>query len=369
MNALGLRAGVKIAWLLGAPGRVNKTVILNRRRLSISAISTPPLVFAGLLVTLWAYKCVMMVVFQNKIIYMPSIPPFSRREKIEDYEPQCKPVRWQEKRIEAADGVDIALAVASVTGSREVSRKQATHVAIVYFQGNGGALPPRLPSLSMVLKALQRDAASSTTYTIVGLSYRGYWTSRGRPSERGIGLDAHAAIQYALTQLPKPSGHPVKLILWGQSIGAGVAASAAANLTSLQQEGEDVKGGSQVNTPRLSGLLLETPFMSVRAMLTTIYPQKWLPYRYLGPFLRNHWDSKAALQRIGGSSISRPKVLILQAANDELVPGSQSEGLEQICRDLELDVYRHVISGALHTDAAAKAQGRKSIVEFLKGYG
>jgi hypothetical protein len=37
---------------------------------TVTAILTPPAVFGGLLVTLWAYKCIMMVVFQNKIIYM-----------------------------------------------------------------------------------------------------------------------------------------------------------------------------------------------------------------------------------------------------------------------------------------------------------
>jgi hypothetical protein len=37
---------------------------------TITAVLTPPAVFGGLLITLWTYKCIMMVVFQNKIIYM-----------------------------------------------------------------------------------------------------------------------------------------------------------------------------------------------------------------------------------------------------------------------------------------------------------
>ncbi|KAL8806132.1 MAG: hypothetical protein Q9182_001533 [Xanthomendoza sp. 2 TL-2023] len=301
---------------------------------------------------------------------MPSIPPFSRSERIEDYEPQCRPVKWQEKRIKAQDGVDIALALASVDGCQQNSgRKNPAHVAIVYFQGNGGALPPRLPSLSMVLKALQHDAASSTTYTIVGLSYRGFWTSRGRPSERGIGLDAAAAIDYATTQLPRPNDKPITLLLWGQSIGAGVATTALANLSSRCPASIDGQGADRPATARVSGLLLETPFVSVRAMLTAIYPQKWLPYRYLGPFLRNHWDSRAALHEIATSSIPTPKILVLQAANDELVPSSQTVELEETCRGLKLDMERKVITGALHTDVAAKSQARRAIVDFLGGFG
>ncbi|KAL9027374.1 MAG: hypothetical protein Q9196_004090 [Gyalolechia fulgens] len=214
----------------------------------------------------------MLVVFQNKIIYMPSVPPFSRSERISDYEAQCRPIDWQERRTKATDGVEIALAIGTVTGTKPTTTELQKHIVVIYFQGNGGSLPPRLPALSAVLKTLQRDAPSSTTYTLLGLSYRGFWTSRGRPSERGIGQDAAAAIRYALTELPEPFNSPTSLVLWGQSIGAGVATSAAAALSSR---------GYQAGGPGLSGLLLETPFVSVRAMLTTIYPQKWLPYRQL----------------------------------------------------------------------------------------
>lgn len=78
----------------------------------------------------------MMVIFQNKIIYMPSVPPFSRSESIEDYAKQCGGIKWKEERIMAADGVEIALAVASINGIKEEMRKEASHVAIVYFQGS-----------------------------------------------------------------------------------------------------------------------------------------------------------------------------------------------------------------------------------------
>ena len=76
-----------------------------------------------------------MVIFQNKIIYMPSVPPFSRSETIEDYTKQCGGITWKEKRIKAADGVDLALAVASVDGITDEVRKEASHIAIVYCQG------------------------------------------------------------------------------------------------------------------------------------------------------------------------------------------------------------------------------------------
>jgi hypothetical protein len=87
--------------------------------------------------------------------------------------------------------------------------------------------------------------------------------------------------------------------------------------------------------------------MNIRDMLVTIYPQKWLPYRYLWPFLRNHLDSWRALEQISQNpSTSLPKIVILEAERDELVPKSHGDALEKRCIDLGLDVKRHVIRGA-----------------------
>ncbi|KAL8710136.1 MAG: hypothetical protein Q9220_005219 [cf. Caloplaca sp. 1 TL-2023] len=133
---------------------------------------------------------------------MPSIPPFARSESIADYAAQCKGVEWRERRIKAADGVEVAVAVScGVQGSKVVDMEEAkkeakreakkqTHVAIVYFQGSD----------------------EST----------------------------------------------VNLVLWGQSIGAGVATSAAAALASIKQD-----GWNRAADIKISGLLLETPFVSV----------------------------------------------------------------------------------------------------------
>ena len=85
----------------------------------------------------------MLVLFQNKIIYMPSVPPFSRSEKIVDYAAGCRPVVWREERIRAADGTKLAVAVGEtpkkvqveeVRASRQVVKRRS-RVVIVYFQG------------------------------------------------------------------------------------------------------------------------------------------------------------------------------------------------------------------------------------------
>jgi hypothetical protein len=111
-------------------------------------------------------------------------------------------------------------------------------------------------------------------------------TSKGRPSESGIAKDAVATLEWIASQ---PRGDPasrVPVVLQGQSIGARVATNLTASLELLPKN-VDIKL-----------LILETPFTNTRDMLVTIYPQKWLPYRYLWPFLWDHLDSWRALTDI-----------------------------------------------------------------------
>ena len=289
----------------------------------------------------------MMVVFQNKIIYMPSVPPFSRSEKVADYATQCKPVEWREHNLRAVDGTALKLLEGSIRRV-ETSLKR---LVVVYFQGNASSLPPRLPYLSSILKSASKE--EDIDMSIIALSYRGFWTSRGSPSQAGIELDAEAALDWALKEYDSQTD----IVIWGQSIGAGVACVSAATL--LRRDPEKFK--------RITGLLLETPFVDLRAMLIALYPQKFLPYRYLTPFLKSTWDSKTALEQIGDSSPDL-RVTMLQAGDDEIVPDGQAAILEGVCRQRGIKIERFVIPGALHTDVMMKGQGKSHIVRFLKSF-
>jgi hypothetical protein len=106
----------------------------RRGFVEIPTVLLPPLVFGGLVIALWTWKCLMMVVFQNKIIYMPGLPPNARRETIEDYKNQCGGIQWREERIRSLDGTRISLCVASVE-SDFVTSPPAKTIYILYFQG------------------------------------------------------------------------------------------------------------------------------------------------------------------------------------------------------------------------------------------
>ena len=321
----------------------------------------------------------MMVLFQNKIIYMPGLPPNSRWETIADYKNQCGGIEWREQRIRSKDRTRISLCLASVDSGRQ-DLQELKRIYILYFQGqspffhlsysssciigNTSSLPPRLPFISSVLRML-RDRPLVTDfhvqYIMVCCSYRGYWTSKGRPSEKGIALDAAAALQWIKDDHARQEGNKtqlVQVIIWGQSIGAGVATNLAAQ--------QDPSSKDLL----LEVLILETPFVNVRAMLETLYPQKWLPYRYLWPFLRNHLDSWKSLGFLGGrfqaGGCRPPRILILEAGKDELVPSSHGDILERRCMEVGLSVKRKAIGSALHNEVLVRPGGRNAVVEAVR---
>lgn len=224
--------------------------------------------------------------------------------------------------------------------------------------GNASSIPPRLPDISRILGRL-RDASlpARYNYTMLGLSYRGYWTSHDRPSERGINKDAEAALRWTLqlhrdrsnvasTPLPNPI-----VLLWGQSIGCGFATNLAAN--------SDLP---------VDALVLETPFTSARDMLEALYPQKWLPYKYLWPFLRTHLDSMTNLgliaQKVKGVR-APPAVYLVVAGKDELVPADHGARLHQRCQSLGLHVQRYRVRSALHNEVMVRRDGQEAIAQCI----
>ncbi|KAE8344984.1 hypothetical protein BDV24DRAFT_170964 [Aspergillus arachidicola] len=184
----------------------------------IPSLLVPPLIFVGLLLALWTWKCFWIVVLQDKLLYLSWLPPLARSEKIADYEAECRPVQWTEKHIRSLDGTKLA--------------------------GNGGSTPLRLPLLSQVLRTIKEKSMSTplptsssdgTEFTIVALSYRGYWTSSGRATQSGIELDAQAFLDWVSETYTAPDTD-LEIVLWGHSLGSAIASSATATYLSRHRD-------------------------------------------------------------------------------------------------------------------------------------
>ncbi|KAJ5084497.1 hypothetical protein NUU61_009076 [Penicillium alfredii] len=348
---------------------------------SIPPLLLPPVIFIGLLLGLWTWKCFWIIVMQNKLLYLSWLPPFSRSDKISEYESECKPVRWQEKRIRSLDGTKLAVCEGHIPvqdqrqkpiDSREKMKKKS--VVICYFQGNGGSTPLRLPLLSQVLRTIatkSQPTPDDPSYSIVALSYRGYWTSSGRATQSGIELDAQAFLNWVSETYSAPDTD-LQIILWGHSLGCAVASSALSSYLT-RRHAEQSTGPARLAP--IAGLILEAPISSIKDMLIGLYPQKWLPYRYLWPFSWNTWCTATALEQLAdyrdrtAGDQSVPPILILSPEQDEVVPPEVAGRLESRGHDLGLDIARKDVPRAMHIEAPIKIDGREALVHTTTGCG
>lgn len=105
------------------------------RQFHLHPLAAAPLILTGLFVALWTWKCTMLVLFQNAIIYNPFMPPNARSMRIEEFARQCGGVQWREERIRSLDGTEIALCVSQHPQGVTAGASSAREVYILYFQG------------------------------------------------------------------------------------------------------------------------------------------------------------------------------------------------------------------------------------------
>jgi fermentation-respiration switch protein FrsA (DUF1100 family) len=148
---------------------------------------------------------------------------------------------------------------------------------IAYFHGNGGHIGYRAERL---LRFSRED------YGVLMLEYRGYGANPGSPSEAGFYVDGRAALAF----LDREGMAPSRLVLYGESLGSGVAVTLAAQY-------------------QAAGLILEAPPTSVAEVAQCHFP--YVPAALL---VTDRFDS---LSRIG--KVKAP-LLVLHGERDRVVP-------------------------------------------------
>ncbi|HEU5481866.1 MAG TPA: alpha/beta fold hydrolase [Sphingomicrobium sp.] len=162
---------------------------------------------------------------------------------------------------------------------------------------------------------------------VVAFHYRGYRPSTGRPSADALVADAPLVLDAAIERVK-----PKRVIAVGFSIGSGVAASLAKN-------------------PSLDGLILVTPFDSLKAVARELYP--WLP---IGAFFRHEIDAAGLLR---GSEVP---VAIVAAGRDEIIPPGRTGAFRQGVPNL---VFDRTVSGAGHNDIYGRPDFQVAMREAL----
>lgn len=157
---------------------------------------------------------------------------------------------------------------------------------ILYMHGNAGTLGDRAERFRLF-----RDEG----FGVLALSWRGYGGSTGEPTETGLVEDGRAAMKLLRQKgLPKS-----RIILFGESLGSGVATQLAANPDT---------------TP--SAVILEAPFTSAADVARTRY---WfLP---VGKLMKDQFRSIDV-----APSVTAP-VFVFHGSADMIVPYEQGKRL------------------------------------------
>jgi uncharacterized protein len=177
---------------------------------------------------------------------------------------------------------------------------------LVWFHGNAGNISDRLLNIKLL-----HDRINTNIFIF---DYRGYGRSEGSVSEKGTYLDGEAAIAYLLG---RDDAATRKLILFGRSLGAAVAAEMATRFTTL-------------------GLILESPFVSIREMAREIFPS--LPISWL---LRTRYDTLEKVRLV------KTPILVLHGDRDATVPFAHGKRVFEVASQPK---RFHRIIAASHND-------------------
>lgn len=155
---------------------------------------------------------------------------------------------------------------------------------VIYYHGNAYNIGNR----SGIYGAL-----AGKGFGVLAPSYRGFGKSTGRPSEQGLYTDARAAVAFlAEKHIP-----PERIILFGESMGTGVA----------------VQMATEYN---VGGIVLQAAYMSVVGRAAEIY--RYIPVRRL---IKDQYDSIGKIPNV------KAPLLLCHGELDRTIPISHGKAL------------------------------------------
>lgn len=204
----------------------------------------------------------LLFLFQRQVIYVPD----ARRADLATV-----------GAVELMEAVDLTAADGLTTVSWFRPPATPAQPMLVLFQGNAGNIGDRLYKVATFVQ-------EGWGVTLVG--YRGFGGNPGKPTEAGLYADGRAALRF----LQERGLAPDRLVLYGESLGSGVAVELAL----------ETKAGA---------LILEAPFTSIADMAQHRFP--FFPARWL---VLDRFDNLGKIGRVG------LPILVLHGEKDPVTP-------------------------------------------------
>ena len=192
---------------------------------------------------------------------------------------------------------------------------------VLFCHGNAANISYRYPDFVRLTK---RHHVS-----VFAFDYRGYGRSEGKPSEKGLMIDARAARDWFAE---KEGIEPEQIVLYGRSLGGGVAVDLAS------------KDGAK-------GLILESTFTSLPAVANDLLPL------WPGTLMVNRYSSLKKISDYQGP------LLIAHGKEDQLIPYEHGQKLFEAANDPKRFIP---IDGAGHNWLPPEGY-QKTLDEFFAG--
>ena len=199
---------------------------------------------------------------------------------------------------------------------------------IVVLSPNAGNIGHALPIVSMFY--------SNFGYNVFIYSYRGYGKSTGKPSEKGLKLDAQRIMQYLTIE--DEQYQQSSIVLYGRSLGGAVGIYIASTMAS-----------------HIKGIILENTFLSIRKTVPHIFPM----LKYLAVLIHQVWD----LEKLVSTIPSNIPLLMLSARKDEIVPPEHMDRIFSLSKSDDKIMYK--FENSLHNDTVIQSGYWEKIHDFV----
>ncbi|MDE0092187.1 MAG: alpha/beta hydrolase [Oligoflexia bacterium] len=167
-------------------------------------------------------------------------------------------------------------------------------------------------------------------YSVLLIGYRGYGANPGKPTERHLIDDSAFVLEWLLK---KEEISSKELILFGESLGAGVAVALA------------------VQYP-FKALIFDGAPSSLVDVGQAIYP--FIPVRW---FLKDSWDSESRIRKVKAPS------LFIHAKKDFVVPFRLGQRLFTTANEPKKSIW---LEDSDHNSNLEKESVKKAIIDFIQ---
>lgn len=194
---------------------------------------------------------------------------------------------------------------------------------IVVFHGNAGNIEGRGYRFKFLV---------DQGYSVLLVSYRGYGGNPGQPTEKDIISDSALALEWFFKQ---EGISPEKTILFGESLGTGVAIALAARYP-------------------VKALILDSAYSSIADVGQSAYP-----FLFVQWLLKDKWDSLSRIQKV------QSPLLFIHSKKDSIVPFHFGYKLFQAADAPKRHIW---LEESGHNDNLGQETVRKSIIDFLESH-